>query len=218
MLFRSRRQSREPLQYILGECPFFEEIYAVSPAVLIPRADTEVLVEELVNRLPRGGKLLDLCTGSGCIALSTLLHTEETQAVMVDLSPDALAVAEQNRERYHLRERAELLQMDILNAFPEGEFDIIASNPPYIPEEVYATLEKEIFAEPKMAFVADEDGMAFYRRILEEGRSHLKSGGFFAFEIGYDQEVKIKALAKKLGLVAEVKYDLCQNPRVAIVR
>lgn len=212
-----RREAREPLQYILGECAFFEEVYTVTPAVLIPRADTEILVEELIRRLPRAGRFLDLCTGSGCIALSTLLHTDETEAVMVDLSLEALEVAKENRDRYHLEKRATLLQMDILASFPDGTFDIIASNPPYIPEDVYHTLEKEIFAEPKMAFVAEEDGMIFYRRILEEGRSHLKEGSLFAFEIGYDQEEKIKALAEEFDLIAEIKYDLASNPRVAIV-
>ena len=213
-----RRELREPLQYILGECAFYEEVYTVTPAVLIPRADTEVLVEEIVRSLPKGGRLLDLCTGSGCIALSTLLHTDSTEAVLVDLSADALAVAKENRQKYGLEHRSELKQMDILYEFPEGVFDIIASNPPYIPEEVYQTLEKEIFAEPKMAFVAEEDGMIFYRRIIEEGRAHLKENGIFAFEIGYDQEEKIKALAKRYDLLAEVKYDLSGQPRVAILR
>lgn len=213
----SRREKREPLQYILGECPFFDEVYFVSPSVLIPRQDTEILVEEILRRLPSGGKLLDLCTGSGCIALSTLLHSEDTEAVLVDLSQEALEVAKRNREKYALTQRSTLLTMDILKDFPDGQFDIIASNPPYIPEEVYQTLEKEIFAEPKMAFVADEEGMLFYRIILEHGRPHLKEGGVFAFEIGYDQEEKIKALASMYSLKAEVIYDLSGNPRVAIV-
>ena len=213
----SRREKREPLQYILGECPFFDEVYTVNPSVLIPRADTEILVEEIVNRLGQGGRLLDLCTGSGCIALSVLLHTEDTQAVLVDLSEEALSVAESNRQKYQLAERTELIKMDILSAFPEGTFDIIASNPPYIPKEVYEELSPEIFAEPKMAFVAEEEGMIFYRKIVEEGRSHLSENGVFAFEIGYDQEEKIKQLANRYGLTVRIRYDLSNLPRVAIL-
>ncbi len=212
-----RREKREPLQYIFGECAFFQEIYYVTPDVLIPRADTEVLVEQILSLIPKGGHLLDLCTGSGCIALSTLLHSENTQATLVDLSENALKIADKNRKKYGLSDRTTLLSMDILKEFPEGKFDIIASNPPYIPEEVYQTLAPEIFAEPKMAFVAEEEGMRFYRTIIERGRSHLKEGGAFAFEIGYDQEEKIKKLAEEFSLCVEVKYDLSNHPRVAIL-
>ena len=211
------RERREPLQYILGECAFYEEVYRVTPAVLIPRSDTEVLVEEICRRIPRGGSLLDLCTGSGCIALSVLLHSEATKATLVDISTDALAIAEENRDKYGLCERAKLLCMDILKDFPEGRFDIIASNPPYIPEEVYRGLAPEIFAEPKMAFVAEEDGMLFYRTILERGRAHLCEGGIFAFEIGYDQKERMEALARAYSLQLEIRYDLSGNPRVAIL-
>ena len=111
-----RREKREPLQYILGECAFFEEVYRVTPSVLIPRADTEILVEEILRHIKEGDKLLDLCTGSGCIALSVLLHSKDTVATLVDLSADALGVADENRRRYHLEERTTLLSLDILIA------------------------------------------------------------------------------------------------------
>lgn len=212
-----RREKREPLQYILGECAFFEEVYHVTPAVLIPRADTETLVEEILRHIKEGDKLLDLCTGSGCIALSVLLHSKDTVATLVDLSSEALAIADKNRRKYHLEERATLLSLDISDAFPEGKYNIIASNPPYIPEEVYETLSPEIFAEPKMAFVAKEDGMFFYRAIIEQGRAHLASGGIFAFEIGYDQEEKIRKLAVEYSLRIKIRRDLSDNPRVAIL-
>ncbi|MBR2612705.1 MAG: peptide chain release factor N(5)-glutamine methyltransferase [Clostridia bacterium] len=212
-----RREKREPLQYILGECAFFEEVYRVTPSVLIPRADTEILVEEILRHIREGDKLLDLCTGSGCIALSVLLHSKDTVATLVDLSADALGVADENRRRYHLEERTTLLSLDILKSFPEGKYNIIASNPPYIPEKVYETLAPEIFAEPKMAFVAEEDGMCFYRAIVDRGRAHLADDGIFAFEIGYDQEEKIRKLAEEYSLRAEIKRDLSDNPRVAIL-
>ena len=212
-----RREKREPLQYILGECAFFEEVYYVTPSVLIPRADTETLVEEILRHIKEGDKVLDLCTGSGCIALSVLLHSKDTVATLVDLSAEALEIADKNRRKYHLEERTTLLSLDILNEFPEGKFNIIASNPPYIPEEVYETLAPEIFAEPKMAFVAEEDGMCFYRAIIDKGRAHLAREGIFAFEIGYDQEEKIRKLAGEYSLHIEVKRDLSGNPRVAIL-
>lgn len=214
----ARRIAREPLQYILGECPFYNEVYRVTPAVLIPRADTELVVETALSLLKGGDRFLDLCTGSGCIAISILRHCEHTHATLVDLSTDALAVAEENVKRYGLSQRAELVCADVLRELPEGRFDLICANPPYIPEPIYNTLAPEIFAEPKMAFVADEDGMAFYRAILTGGCSHLCEHGAFVFEIGYDQGEKIKDLAKQLGYCAEIRKDLCQNDRVAIVR
>ena len=214
----ARRLTREPLQYILGECAFYDEVYRVTPAVLIPRSDTELLVETALSLLKKGDSFLDLCTGSGCIAISMLRHSEDTHATLVDLSPDARAVARENVMRYELSSRATLVPCDVLRALPEGEFDLICSNPPYIPEDVYKTLAPEIFSEPKMAFVASEDGMAFYRAILSNGRKHLKKGGAFVFEIGFDQGEKMLRLAEELGFVATIQKDFGANDRVAVVR
>lgn len=214
----TRRLAREPLQYILGECAFYGELYRVTPAVLIPRADTEILVEAALSLLKEGDRFLDLCTGSGCVGISTLLHSHGTSALLVDLSSDALAVAKENAARYNLLGRAEFLAADVLVDFPQGQFNLICANPPYIPEAVYQTLAPEIFAEPKMAFVATEDGMAFYRAILTRGRTHLKDGGAFVFEIGFDQREKICRLASELGYTAQIKKDLGGRDRVAIVR
>ena len=214
----ARRLAREPLQYILGECAFFAELYRVTPAVLIPRSDTELLVETALSLAKDGAHILDLCTGSGCVAISTLMHSKNTRATLVDLSPEALSVAKENIERYALSERTELVEADVLRELPEGQFDLILSNPPYIPEDVYRTLSPEVHAEPQMAFVAEEDGMAFYRAILSRGRAHLCRDGAFIFEIGYDQADKMKRLCDALGYTVEIKKDLGGNDRVAIVR
>lgn len=212
-----RREAREPLRYILGECGFYRETYLVTPDCLIPREDTEILVDYAVGHLPEGARFADLCTGSGCIALSVLNNTKGTTAVLADLSEGALRVAEKNAKRLELTERAQLLPLDCLKGAPEGKFDAILSNPPYVRGEVYKTLAREIFYEPQMAFVADEGGMRFYRAILENCGESLSESGFFGFEIGYDQENDIKALALSFGYDIEILYDLSANPRAAIL-
>lgn len=212
-----RRCERYPLQYLIGECGFYRELYRVTPDVLIPRADTELLVDVAVQKCRGGERILDLCTGSGCIPISILHNTKNTAALAVDISEAALAVARENAARYALGERIDFLPMDLLRDFPDGEWDIITANPPYIPEEVYKTLAPEIASEPRIAFVAEENGLLFYRRILECGRAHLKDGGVFLFEIGYDQREEITRLAENLGLTVEILRDLGGNDRVAVI-
>lgn len=212
-----RRCERYPLQYLIGECGFYRELYRVTPDVLIPRADTELLVESAIGRCRGGERILDLCTGSGCIPVSILNNTKNTTALAVDISDAALSVARENAARYALGERIAFLQMDLLSNFPDGTWDIITANPPYVPEEVYKTLAPEIASEPRLAFVAEENGLLFYRRILECGRAHLNTGGVFLFEIGYDQKEGITRLAEQFALSLEIRKDLGGNDRVAIL-
>ena len=212
-----RREAREPLQYILGECGFYRETYLVTRDCLIPREDTEILVEYAVNHLPSGASFADLCTGSGCIALSVLNNTKNTTARLFDISEGALSVAKKNTERLGLTDRAELFLLDCLKQAPSGKYDAILSNPPYIEKEAYERLEKEIFYEPSLAFIAGEDGMEFYRAILTNCKNSLTEDGFFAFEIGYDQEEKIKSLSDELGFSPRILRDLSGNCRVAIL-
>ena len=213
----ARRCERYPLQYLIGECGFYRELYRVTPDVLIPRADTELLVDVAVRKCRGGERILDLCTGSGCIPISVLNNTKNTAALAVDISDGALAVARENAARYALEGRIDFLKMDLLCDFPDGKWDIITANPPYIPEEVYETLAPEIASEPRIAFVAEENGLLFYRRILEHGRAHLKEGGLFLFEIGYDQREGITRLADRYGLSVEILRDLGGNDRVAVI-
>lgn len=219
-----RRAAREPMAYILGEQGFYRETYFVNRDVLIPREDTEILVDFAVKHLSDGARFADLCTGSGCIALSVLKHTENTAALMADISEGALSVARKNAERLSLCARAEIVSADVLGAdfhsflLENGPWDAVLCNPPYIPEDVYRTLAPEIFFEPEGAFVGAEGGMAFYRILIPALLPCLKDGGFIAFEIGYDQAERMCALAEKNALAAEILSDLSGHARVAVLK
>lgn len=215
-----RRCEREPLQYVLGEVGFYRETYKVSPAVLIPRADTEHLVDYAVRHLPEGAAFADLCTGSGCIAISTLKNTVGTRAIAVDISADALRVANENAERNGVTDRLTLVRADVLETCPiePGSLDAVLSNPPYVARGVYAELEPEIYREPEIAFVGGEDGGDFYRTLVPLAAGLIKDSGFIAFEIGYDQADLLRALAREVGMAAEIIKDYSGNDRVAVLR
>ena len=218
LLAVKRRADREPIQYIIGEVDFYRERYKVTPACLIPRSDTEILVDEVIKRLPEGARFIDLCTGSGCIALSTLNNTDSTRAVALDISKDALAVARENAERLSLSDRVEFIEKDLLSGAVDGRFSAVVSNPPYVTPKAYASLEREIYFEPDIAFLGGDDGLDFYRAILSLYKNSLEDGGFFAFEIGYDQAKGLTLLAEKHEMKAEVIKDLSGNDRVVILR
>ncbi len=216
----ARLVAGEPLAYILGEWYFWRETYLVTPDVLIPRADTEHVLEALIHHLPQGGRFLDLCTGSGCIAVSALCERPDATAAAVDLSPAALDVARQNAARYRVTDRLDFYRLDVTSPREvealidrAGSFDIIVSNPPYIDSDVVETLSPAVLAEPRMALDGGADGMDFYRAILSLFGSALKPNGAFLFEIGYDQKEKIKALAAPLSCT--VTNDYGGNPRCA---
>ena len=213
-----RRAEHEPLQYIVGEVDFYKETYKVSPACLIPRSDTEILVDEVIKRLPRGAKFIDLCTGSGCIALSVLNNTESTTVAMLDISDAALSVAKENAEKLSLSSRVELISADVLREAVEGEFDAVVSNPPYVTESAYKSLAPEIYFEPSIAFLGGKDGLIFYRKIVSLYKDRLSEGGFFAFEIGYDQAEPIKEIAKEHAFSCEIIKDYSGNDRVALLK
>ena len=213
-----RRAKREPLQYIIGKVEFYKERYAVSRDCLIPRADTEVLVDFAVNNLPSGCKFLDLCTGSGCIAISTLANTVSTTAVAVDISGKALALAKINADTNGVSERISFVSTDVTKSKIDGNFFAILSNPPYVTDRAYEELEPEIYFEPKEAFVGGEDGADFYRVITELYKDSIPEDGFIAYEIGYDQADVIDEIARKNGMSSEIIRDFSSNPRVAVLR
>ena len=213
-----RRAKREPIQYIIGEVDFYRETYKVTPDCLIPRSDTEILVDEVIRRLPEGAEFIDLCTGSGCIALSVLNNTKNTSAVAVDISPAALRVAKENAESLSLSKRIAFIEKDALSQAVEGRFCAIISNPPYVTEEAYKNLMPEIYFEPDIAFLGGGDGLNFYRGILALYENSLTDGGFFAFEIGYDQAKALTELAKIHSMKSEIIKDYSGNARVAILR
>ncbi len=216
----SRRESREPLQYIIGEVGFFREYYKVTPDCLIPRADTEALVDFAVKNIPEGEFFLDLCTGSGCVAVSTLKNTKNTRASALDISADALALAKENAELNGVSERLTFTECDLMSDFPKFKTApyAILSNPPYVADAVYEALAPEISFEPKIAFTAGDDGGDFYRRLVPLCKSIIKPQGFFAFEIGYDQGELSSKLAELNGLSVDIIKDLSGNDRVAVFK
>ena len=216
-----RRASRYPLQYLLGEWQFYRQSYEVTPDCLIPRADTEILVEEAIHRLPRGAYFADLCTGSGCIAISILAERSDTRGVAVEKFPRTLSLAKRNAVRNGVAERFCAMEGDVLGAsyLPEDAcFDAILSNPPYIRPDVLGTLAPELSAEPLAALDGGADGLVFYRAILQNAKKYLKPNGFFLFEIGYDQAEELRLLGEENGLFSfEVLRDYGGQDRVAIL-
>lgn len=208
-----QRCRRVPIQYITGVQEFMGHSFLVNDQVLIPRQDTEVLVEEALKYLKPGMRFLDLCTGSGCILLSLLLSCPEASGTGSDISRGALQTAEKNRDR--LVPGAVLVESDLFDGI-EGVFDMIVSNPPYIRREELPDLMEEVrLYEPVSALDGHEDGLYFYRRIAGESPSYLKPGGRLYLEIGYDQGVTVPQLLKEQGFCEiEVKKDLAGLDRV----
>ena len=200
----ARRSAREPIQYITGEAPFFGYTFYVTPAVLIPRFDTEILVEEALRYVKPDSHVLDLCTGSGCILLTILAECRrkygdacEVRGTASDISEDALSVAKCNDER--LRTEANFILSDLFNNIC-GTYDIITTNPPYIPTEIVAGLEPEVRDhEPNLALDGKEDGLFFYRKIANEAGAYLREGGRLIMEIGFDQGEAVMQLLDKAG-------------------
>ena len=218
-----KRRRRIPLAQILGRQSFYGLDFFVNEDVLIPRADTECLVdlvlEDYADLAKQAGSsslnILDLCTGSGCIGISVAKHLPYQELLLLDLSEKALAVAKKNAEK-HLGENVTLLQSDLLTGVQGKKFSLLLSNPPYIVSRVIPGLEREVSEyEPKMALDGGEDGLVFYRRIAKEAKAVLLPGARLYLEIGYDQGESVKDIFQKEGYEAvEVFPDLSGNPRV----
>ena len=197
-----QRAEHIPLQQLTGEQGFMGLTFSVNEHVLIPRQDTEILVEEVLKELHDGMRVLDMCTGSGCILLSLLHYSNDCEGLGVDLSAEALEVAGRNVLKVLTPEKAEhahFLQSDLFEKV-EGKFEIIVSNPPYIASAEVEKLMPEVRDhEPRMALDGTEDGLYFYRRIIEEAGKHLVSSGMLFFEIGYDQGQAVSELMRTEG-------------------
>lgn len=213
-----RRASREPLQYIIGSCGFCSEIYEVSEDCLIPRSDTEMLVEWAKTHLPANALFADLCTGSGCIAISSLASRPDCFAHAYDVSANALAIAKSNAVNNRVSDRIEFYELDLLKEEFDQKYDMILSNPPYIRTDVIESLAPEVKSEPILALDGGEDGMIFYERFISSFSGNLLPEGCFVFEIGYDQGQSIKALAERCGMHCEVQKDLSGNDRMAVIK
>ncbi len=192
-----KRAQHIPLQHLTGEQEFMGLTFLVNEHVLIPRQDTEILVEEVMREMTDGSRILDMCTGSGCILLSLLHYSNDCLGTGADLSREALAVARENARRLGIQ--ACFLCSDLFDKI-EDKYDIIVSNPPYIQTEVIGGLMDEVrLHEPLSALDGGEDGLVFYRKILEGCGKHLVRGGSLYFEIGYDQGEAVKGLMEKYG-------------------
>lgn len=204
----ARRGQHEPLAYILGEKEFMRNSFKVTPATLVPRPETELLVESLIKAargLKADGdvKILDIGTGSGAIIVSLLDYLPNAKGVGVDISVDALIVAEENSRRIGVRERAGFMQSDLFSRIPaDKKFDIIVSNPPYIPAADIAGLAKDVQKEPRGALDGGADGLDFYRRIISEAMDHMADEGILAFEVGINQAQVVAELCRKDGFKA----------------
>ena len=214
-----RRAGREPLQYILGEAEFWSLPFTVSPAVLIPRADTEVLVEEALKKLEARARILDVGTGSGAVAIALAHEKPDSRVTALDCSDAALEVARGNARRNRVEERCPCVLGD-LKALPQGPYDMIVSNPPYIPAQEWERLMPEVRDhEPRLALVGDGDGLEAYRKLAVQARHVLNPGGWLLVEAGIGQAADVAALFKAAGL-SDIgqRDDYAGIPRVVMGR
>lgn len=218
----SRRGGGEPLQYITEHQEFFKLDFEVTPDVLIPRPETELVVEGALDVLPRDrqSEFVDVGTGSGCLAISILHEHRKTEAIAIDLSTRALQVAERNAERHGVADRLRLLESDLLAALPADQiFDLIVSNPPYVSSDDMEHLQREVQREPRRALEGGRDGLDVVRRLLRDASAHLKKGGHLIFEFGLGQDAAIRELVDRdVWELIEVRKDLQQIPRTIILR
>ena len=207
-----KRKTRTPLQYLTGVQSFLGRDFHVDERVLIPRPETELLAERAIAalRMRPTPIALDMCCGSGCLAVSIALGDPRAQVHAADLSEGALAVTALNAER--LRAKLTLHQGDLFGSIPEGmRFDVIVSNPPYIPAADCLELQEEVRREPMMALDGGADGYDFYRRIAEEAPRFLKEGGVLLMEVGFDQAQGVIALCREAGFTSAVAHEDYQH-------
>ena len=210
-----KRGEHIPLQYITGEQEFMGLTFHVNSHVLIPRQDTETLVEEALKLAKPGMKIMDMCTGSGCILISILKNVKDTSGCGFDISKQAINVAKENAKLNEVV--ADFEKSDLFEHVTE-RYDMIVSNPPYIKTEEIVKLMPEVSEfEPVQALDGKEDGLFFYRKIIKECRDYLNPGGYVLFEIGYDQGEDVSEMMKYAGFLnVHVVKDLARNDRVVI--
>lgn len=214
-----RLKSGEPVQYIVGECEFMSLKFSVNTATLIPRSDTEILVEAVAEFCKDMGKvkILEIGSGSGCIAVSLAHILPDTRVVSLDISREALSVAKQNAKRNDVSDRVEFIEHNIMEGFPDLRFipDVVVSNPPYIPSTDIDCLDKKVRAfEPSSALDGGEDGLDFYREITKN--VSLKKDGLLAFEVGINQAEAVSALMDERFYDIKIVKDLSGIDRVVM--
>ena len=216
----ARRAGHVPLQHITGYAGFWRHRFHVNEHVLVPRQDTEILVDEAIARINTESTVLDMCTGSGCIIISLALETHFKRGIGVDISPEALKVAAMNKAEL-AADNVELIESDLFAGIPADiKFDVIVSNPPYIRTEVIAGLDEEVRShDPVLALDGHDDGLFFYREITEGAACCLKQGGWLIYEIGYEQAEDVTKIMGRCGFtgITTVK-DLAGLDRVVLGR
>ena len=211
----------KPLQYITNHQEFMQMDFYVDENVLIPRQDTEILVEEVISiskKMNKNIKILDLCTGSGCIGISLAKKIENAEVYASDISKNALQVAIKNAKNNNVK--INYIESNLFENIDNIKFDIIVSNPPYIEKNTILNLPKDVQNEPKIALDGGVDGLDFYRKIIEEATKYLKTDGYLCFEIGYNQKESVCNLLKNNKNYKEIysKKDLFNNDRIVIAR
>jgi release factor glutamine methyltransferase len=217
-----RRASGEPFQYLTAHQEFFKLDFEVTSDVLIPRPETELIVEtalELLQDSP-APYFADIGTGSGCIAISMLQDLPGARAIATDVSPAALRVAQRNSERHGVKDRLVLLESDCFSALdPNAPFNLIASNPPYVAEDELQTVQREVSYEPRAALAAGPDGLSVIRRLVREARPFVRAGGYFVFEIGFGQSEAVEGLIDRgVWKLHEIREDLQGIPRTFVLQ
>ena len=212
----------EPIEHITHQKEFMKLNFYVDENVLIPRQDTEVLVEEVIKiaKKIRAKKILDLCTGSGAIAVSLAKYLENVQLTALDISAKALDIAIANAKNNHVQDRITFVESNLFQNLGQEKYDIIVSNPPYIRRKELETLDREVRKEPRLALDGGEDGLDFYRNIMDKGYEYLKYGGYICLEIGYDQKEEVMRIIKdkKQYIGTYCKKDLYDNDRVVVTK
>ena len=207
-----------PLQHITHSQEFMKLNFFVDENVLIPRSDTECLVEEVINIAKKinAKKILDLCTGSGAIAVSLAKYIEGSKITAIDISEKALKIARRNAKENEVEDRINFVKSDLYEELEDEMFDIIVSNPPYVKMNVMKKLDKQVKKEPKIALDGGYDGLKFYRKIIPEAHNYLKYGGYICLEIGYDQKDQVLDIIKNESKYKNeyCKKDLCDKDRV----
>ena len=211
-----------PLQHITHQQEFMKLMFYVDENVLIPRPDTEILVEEVIKlaKSINAKKILDLCTGSGAIAVSLAKYIEGSQITATDISRKALSIAKLNATNNDVEDRITFVSSDLFQNISEEKYDIIVSNPPYIKRKVIKTLDKEVKREPIIALDGGNDGLDFYKKIIGNAYQYLKYKGYLCLEIGYDQKDEVIDLINKEEKYIDTysKKDLFDNDRIVITK
>lgn len=212
----------EPIQHITHQQEFMKLSFFVNEDVLIPRPDTEILVEEVIKiaKKIKAKNILDMCTGSGAIAVSLAKYLDNVEITAVDISTKTLNVAKTNAKNNEVENKITFIESNLFENIVNEKYDIIVSNPPYIRKDVIKTLNKEVQKEPKIALDGGYDGLDFYRKITHQSEEYLKFNGYLCFEIGYDQKkdvIKIINDERKFTGTYS-KKDLCDNDRIVVTR